>query len=543
MATLARMHVELVAKGDKFEREMKKAKSVTGRLREELTKTRSLMGLLAGATGAGLATKAMFDLGSAVEETGSKFRTVFGESTKEVQQFIDQFGTLAGLSNEQAQGVLATTGSIVQGMGFAEEASARFSTEVVKLAGDLSSFNNIPIEETSLAIQAALTGEREQLKRLGIVLREADVQQRALAISGGDAAKAAQDQVRATASLQLITERAGVAVGDLERTQDSAANRARAFRAEIRNLAESLSVALLPTMAGVLEKLVAFVGGMKIWVAEIKLGIATLKFWKEEWFGTEESILAAEVAMERALLNLVHLKDEIASGLGGSGEGGLPNLSEGADDVGNSLSIANAKFREMSVMLPGLNEEFGLLAPRVVGLTGPVGEATEQMTTMEHTIMRLENAGVRMASVFSQSIVNSVTDGAKAFQRFGVVVLQTLADIAARMVVLQVLSALLPGSGFVGSLASSFGFGDDFDGFFAKGGHIDAGKWGIVGDEGPEAVRGPADVKPMEQMGGTTLNINMPSPSSKFEQMAQQWLEEGLRQAEHNGFRVNLGTT
>jgi hypothetical protein len=61
----------------------------------------------------------------------------------------------------------------------------------------------------------------------------------------------------------------------------------------------------------------------------------------------------------------------------------------------------------------------------------------------------------------------------------------------------------------VSSIGSSIG--DFFGGFFAKGGTLGAGKWGIAGEAGPEIISGPANITPMGAMGGSTVvtyNIN-----------------------------------
>ena len=50
------------------------------------------------------------------------------------------------------------------------------------------------------------------------------------------------------------------------------------------------------------------------------------------------------------------------------------------------------------------------------------------------------------------------------------------------------------------------GIGDFFGGFFANGGNIPAGKFGIVGERGPEFVGGPASVTPM---GATSVTYNI----------------------------------
>ena len=68
------------------------------------------------------------------------------------------------------------------------------------------------------------------------------------------------------------------------------------------------------------------------------------------------------------------------------------------------------------------------------------------------------------------------------------------------------------GSIFGGGGDSGGGFFDGitslFDGFFANGGSIGAGKFGVVGENGPELVGGPANVTPMGSSTNVTYNIN-----------------------------------
>lgn len=70
------------------------------------------------------------------------------------------------------------------------------------------------------------------------------------------------------------------------------------------------------------------------------------------------------------------------------------------------------------------------------------------------------------------------------------------------------LGSLTGGMGGIGG--GSFGggsFGSMFAGLFAEGGRIGAGQFGIVGEEGPELVQGPASVTPMGR-GGHTFYID-----------------------------------
>jgi lambda family phage tail tape measure protein len=61
-------------------------------------------------------------------------------------------------------------------------------------------------------------------------------------------------------------------------------------------------------------------------------------------------------------------------------------------------------------------------------------------------------------------------------------------------------------AGFGGGLWDSIT--DFFGGFFANGGTLGAGRWGIAGERGPELITGPATITPMGAGGNVTYNIN-----------------------------------
>ena len=188
----------------------------------------------------------LFEIGSAVGETESKFNTVFGKAAADVDRFIESFKGIAGLTRTEARDFLAVIGSIAQGVGATAEESAVLSQRVVKLAGDLASFNNLPIEQTFQAIRSGLVGETEPLKNLGIVISSVETDLKALAETGKKNAKELTNLEKAQARLNLIYEQAGVQVGDLERTQDSAANQVRSLSAAVREQREEFAAKLIP---------------------------------------------------------------------------------------------------------------------------------------------------------------------------------------------------------------------------------------------------------------------------------------------------------
>ena len=230
-------------------RNLKKVDNSTSRLGDTFKRLGSVIaGVFAFQAIRGFAQD-MFSLGTAAEETGSKFSTVFGAASAKMQGFLDQWASLAGLNKTVAKDFAATTGAILQGMGFTQEASVDTSEQVLRLAGDLQSFNNIPIEQTFGAIKSALAGSWEPMDRLGIVLRQADVDTRALINTGKKNVDQLTQQEKVLATLALMYERAGVQVGDLGRTQDSTANRARELNAQFQDVRIEIAERMLPVFA------------------------------------------------------------------------------------------------------------------------------------------------------------------------------------------------------------------------------------------------------------------------------------------------------
>ncbi|MEM6286643.1 MAG: hypothetical protein AAF845_05760 [Bacteroidota bacterium] len=201
-----------------------------------------IRGLVAAAAIAALTTysRRLFDLGTTAEEVSSKFSAVMGPAAAKLDDDLRELANRAGLTQTEIRGLAATTGAIAQGLGQTQEQSAATALEVQRLAGDITSFSNVTggAVEVTEAINSAIVGERERLKSLGIVLRETDVQQRQAQLAAEGHEGALTDQGKVTATLQLITEKAGVAIGDLERTQDSTANTARRLSAEVREQEE-----------------------------------------------------------------------------------------------------------------------------------------------------------------------------------------------------------------------------------------------------------------------------------------------------------------
>lgn len=106
---------------------------------------------------------------------------------------------------------------------------------------------------------------------------------------------------------------------------------------------------------------------------------------------------------------------------------------------------------------------------------------------------------------FSSAIVRFVQTGKLSFKDLANSI---LADVA-RMASNRLLVSLF-GRFFGGGFGTGMGFGGlDFGGFFASGGRLGPGKYGVVGEAGPELVTGPANITPLTGGGSTNITYNI----------------------------------
>lgn len=112
------------------------------------------------------------------------------------------------------------------------------------------------------------------------------------------------------------------------------------------------------------------------------------------------------------------------------------------------------------------------------------------------------------------SIVSFVKTGKFEFKSLISDILEQLLRSQIQQIIAQTFQMPFGGGG--GTVGG--GLGDLFAGFFANGGQIPAGKFGVVGERGPELVTGPATVTPMGAGGAVTYNINAVDAAS-FKQM------------------------
>ena len=192
------------------------------------------------------------ELAAEAEETLNLFNVTFESTGSVARNTAAEISSSLGIAQSSAQEALGMFGSLAQGYGETQSASLDFAEEAVRTTLDLISFRNITGDVNTIMSEfsSGLVGNYENFRKWGIVITANEVNARLMAkgLSGltGEALQLAKIQE----TLNIVQERSGNAMGDMERTLDSTANVARrvteANKELMENMGDSLNKVLTP---------------------------------------------------------------------------------------------------------------------------------------------------------------------------------------------------------------------------------------------------------------------------------------------------------
>lgn len=224
-------------------------------------------------------------LGNAAEKFNSYYEAanLFGVSMKsltgEASTFINKMETLLGIDPTEAMNNMATIQGLTTSFGMASDKAYVLSKNLTQLGYDLASLKNIPVAESFTKIQAAISGELEPIRRLGVDISNARLQQELLNLGYSQSVSTLSQADKAVLRYIAIIKQTTDAQGDFARTINSPANQIKILKAQLNSLARSVGSLLYPALKSILPPLIAAVELVK----ELVTGIASLMGVKVEF--------------------------------------------------------------------------------------------------------------------------------------------------------------------------------------------------------------------------------------------------------------------
>jgi hypothetical protein len=198
---------------------------------------------------------AAIKMASDYEESLNKVRVSFGTTSHAVESFAKTTLTNFGIAEGSALEMASLFGDMGTSMGLTEKEAAKMSISMVGLAGDLSSFKNISNEIATTALASVFTGETESLKKLGIVMTEANLKQFALENGISQSIKTMSQAQKVQLRYNFVMSKSANALGDYLKTSDGVANSTRKLQESIKQLAEKFGTLLIPEAKKIIAEL------------------------------------------------------------------------------------------------------------------------------------------------------------------------------------------------------------------------------------------------------------------------------------------------
>lgn len=107
-----------------------------------------------------------------------------------------------------------------------------------------------------------------------------------------------------------------------------------------------------------------------------------------------------------------------------------------------------------------------------------------------------------------EGLISGTMSVKDAFASMAQSISSELSQLAAQLMKSAILKVIQMMLGSAGGAGFSVG-GMTFGGLYADGGTLGSGKWGVAGEAGPELVKGPASITPMDKMAGGSPQMNV----------------------------------
>ena len=189
--------------------------------------------------------------------------------------------------------------SMANGFGLAREQAYALSEGLTELSYDLSSLYNENVEQSALRLQSALAGEIEPIRRLGISISQATLQEYALAHGIDESVTAMTEQEKALLRSLVLMEGASRvgAIGDFAKTLESPANAMRVLHQQITQLGRALGTVLLPIIVQIIPWVQAFVSVLTDAISALATFMGfTMPEWDTSDWGSNVSSGVSDIA-------------------------------------------------------------------------------------------------------------------------------------------------------------------------------------------------------------------------------------------------------
>ncbi len=207
--------------------------------------------------------KSVISASSDLTESMNAVQVVFKEGSDNILNFGKIAADSVGLANAEFNQLAAVTGALLRDVGKPMDEVAALTIRLTERAADLASVFNTEVSDAMGAVNAAIRGETEAIRRFGGDVTDASLQQFLLANGINTVVSSMTQQEKRLLRIKVLFSQTDDVQGDFKETQDQLANATRTLGADIKNLAAEIGDELIPMAENAVSGLGKLVTVMK----------------------------------------------------------------------------------------------------------------------------------------------------------------------------------------------------------------------------------------------------------------------------------------
>ena len=319
-------------------------------------------------------------------EATDLFHNAMGNLSGEADTLISKMQGLLGVDPTKAMTYMATIQSLGTSFGLTSDKAYILSKNLTQLAYDEGSYWNKDVAETFTAMSSAISGEIEPIRRLGVDLSQARLQQELLALGFNKQVSSLSQADKAVLRYIAIMKQTANVQGNLAQTIQSPANQIKILKAQLDMLAKSVGSLLYPAMKSILPPLIAAVQlirefvewvaklmGVKVVFTDFTKSVDSVGGIGDAMDDTAKSTKKAAKALKDYTMGFDELNiidpTQGSSGSGGGASAGnilgdvdLSGYDMFKNYVGNAVDEIKAKLEKLAPLIAGISAGFATWA-------------------------------------------------------------------------------------------------------------------------------------------------------------------------------------
>lgn len=348
----------------------------------------------------------------------NQFKSIMGDSAKEAQGFIDKAERILGLDPEQMMGSLSSFQTLTRGFGIASDEAYKMSKNLTQLAADMSSFTGESMDLALQRIKSGISGEIEPMRKWGIALDQATLQETAYALGINKRVAEMTRAQKTELAYYQIMHATQYAQGNMARTMLTPANAIRILQTEFKQLGRAIGSVFIP----IALKIIPVIRAITQILTELARKLATLFGFKIEDYdfsaSTVQDIGASFGDLEdnvngttKALKKMLMPFDELnnvnfdTGGGSGGGIGGVGGGSLGLDTYDYDMFAGASD--EINKKVEQIKNTFEKLKPVIIAVGGILAGlwAIDKIVTFIEWLKRVKAVSNELSTVLQLALV------------------------------------------------------------------------------------------------------------------------------------------